>query len=299
MTAVKQAKFNFPQKQSLGSLYLAEKSFPHQRQWIGDAKGPMSLNLPENKSLGIALGQLGCTGLTSLNDEETKYIASLDFSASYFNDKTIQAVPGLSVSLPDLNELRLDFLKIGQRELDVLRYFKGLKTLWLTGTDLSDQALEAISSIPSLSHLILKKTSITDGGIVHLKGLSALQTLNVPSQISDAGLKNIGELSSLTRLDVSYTSITNAGIKYLVPMDSLSELYLNDTKLTDGVFEHLKEMPSLKTVFLSGTKITDAGLVMIEGSQNLEHLELRDTSASEAGLTRLRSKLPNCAIFGP
>jgi Leucine-rich repeat (LRR) protein len=299
MTAVKKANFNFPQKQSLGSLYLAEKNFPHQRQWIGDAKGTVTLNLPENRSLGIALGQLGCSGLTALNADETKYIASLDFSASYFNDKTIQAVPGLSVSLPDLNELRLDFLKIGPHELDSLRYFKELKTLWLTGTDLSDQALEALSSVSTLSHLILKKTSITDSGIVHLKGLTALQTLNLPSQISDEGLKNIGELATLTRLDVSYTAITNAGVKYLVPMQSLSELYLNDTKLTDGVFEHLKEMPSLKTIFLSGTKITDEGLVMIEGNQNLEHLELRDTSASEAGLNRLRSKLPTCAIFGP
>ena len=299
MTQVKQAKFNFPAKQSLGSLYLAEKVFPHQRQWIGDAKGPMSLNLPENKSLGLALGQLGSSGLGSLTADETHLIGSLDFSASYFNDKTVQATPGLSVSLPHLSELRLDFLKIGAREIDSLRYFSGLKTLWLTGTDLPDEALEPVGSLDKLWHLILKKTRITDSGIGRLKGLSALQTLNVPSQISDEGLKNIAALTNLTRLDVSYTAISNDGVAHLVPMTSLSELYLNDTKLSDGVFEHLSHMPSLKTVFLSGTKVTDHGIAQLEGNQNLEHLELRDTSASEVGLARLRSKLPNCSIFGP
>ncbi len=299
MTAVKQAKFNFPPKHSLGSLYLAERVFPHQRQWIGDAKGAMSLNLPENKTLGLALGPLGSGGLSSLNSDETQLICSLDFSASYFNDKTVQAAPGLSVSLPHLSELRLDFLKIGARELESLRYFSGLKTLWLTGTDLPDEALEPLGDLNKLVHLILKKTRITDSGILRLKGLTSLQTLNVPSQISDEGLANIQSLTSLTRLDVSYTAISNDGVKHLVPMNSLSELYLNDTKLSDGVFEHLSHMPSLKTVFLSGTKVTDNGIVQLEGNQNLEHLELRDTNASEVGLARLRSKLPNCSIFGP
>ena len=299
MTAVKQAKFNFPAKQSLGSLYLAERSFPHQRQWIGDAKGPVTLNLPENKSLGIALGQLGAGGLSTLSADEATLFTSLDFSASYFNDKTVQSAPGLSVSLPNLTELRLDFLKVGVREMESLRYFSGLKTLWLTGTDLTDDGLEPLGSLAGLVHLILKKTRITDSGIAALKNLAALQTLNVPSQISDEGLKYFAEFKNLSRLDISYTAISDAGVKYLVPMQALSEVYLNDTGLTDGVFEHLIKMPSLRTVFLSGTKVTDTGIVLMESNQNLEHLELRDTSATEVGIARLRSKLPSCSIFGP
>jgi hypothetical protein len=299
MTPVKQAKFNFPAKQSLGSLYLAERSFPHQRQWIGDAKGPVSLSIPENKNLGIALGQLGSGGLSSLSPEETALFSSLDFSASYFNDKTVQSAAGLGVSMPNLKELRLDFLKVGAREMESLRYFSGLKTLWLTGTDLADDALEPLVSLDGLVHLILKKTRITDSGINKLKNLSALQTLNVPAQITDEGLKYFAEFKNLTRLDISDTSISDSGVKYLVPMESLSEVYLNDTKVTDGVFEYLVNMPSLRTVFLSGTKVTDNGIVQMEKNQKLEHLELRDTSATELGIARLRAKLPACAIFGP
>jgi Leucine-rich repeat (LRR) protein len=299
MTPIKQAKINFPAKQSLGSLYLAERAFPHQRQWIGDAKGPMSLSIPENKNLGIALGQLGSGGLTSLSPEETHLFSSLDFSASYFNDKTVQSAAGLGVSMPNLNELRLDFLKVGASEMESLRYFSGLKTLWLTGTDLTDEGLDPLGSLGGLVHLILKKTRITDSGINKLKNLSALETLNLPSQITDDGLKYFADFKNLTRLDISDTAISDYGVKYLVPMESLTEIYLNDTKLTDGVFEHLVQMPTLRTIFLSGTKVTDNGIVHMEKNQKLEHLELRDTSATELGIARLRSKLPACAIFGP
>ncbi len=299
MARVKQATINFPAKQSVGSIYLAEKCFPHQRQWIGDAKGSVNLSIPESKNLGIALGQHGTTGLTSLPADESSHIGSLDFSASYFNEKTSYAAPELAVALPHLTEVRLDFLKVGVRELSSLRYFTELRTLWLTGTEITDDALEPLSGYGEIAHLVLKKTRITDSGIARLKNLEKLQTLNAPSQMTDEGLKNLAAFAALRRLDISYTRITDSGIRYLVGLNSLSELYLNDTNLSDSVIDFLSQMTSLKTIFLSGTKVTDTGISKLNGLANLEHLELRDTKTTDAGIAKLRNSLANCSIFGP
>ena len=80
MVASRAVQLNFPIKQSLGALYLAGMAFPHQRQWIGDAKGSISLTLPENKNFGLALGQSGYQELLALNPKESKEIFVIGLS---------------------------------------------------------------------------------------------------------------------------------------------------------------------------------------------------------------------------
>ena len=61
----------------------------------------------------------------------------------------------------------------------------------------------------------LADTKITDAGLVHLKGLTELQSLSmggVGSQITDAGLVHLKGLSSLQTLDLRFTQITDQGI---------------------------------------------------------------------------------------
>jgi internalin A len=299
LSMIKELSVTFPAKHSLGSLYVAERAFPHQRKWIGDAKGTVDVKLAADKLFGLALGQLGTEGFSSMSSEDLARINSLDFSASFFNEKTAQSASVLANSMPELLELRLDFLKLGARELSAAKNFQTVQTLWLTGTEIGDDVVEVVAAQGNIVNLVIKKTRITDGGMTKLANMGNLQTLNLPSQITDAGLQIIGGFPVLAKLDVSFTSITDQGIDHLSRLRSLSDLYLSDTKVTDAVFPFLLKIPSLKTIFLSGTVVTDAGIVQLENLPELEHLELRDTRATEMGVARLRQKLPNCAIFGP
>ena len=62
----------------------------------------------------------------------------------------------------------------------------------------------------------LRGTKITDAGLVHLKGLTELQKLNLSrSNITDAGLVHLKGLTGLVALDVGNTKITDAGIAEL------------------------------------------------------------------------------------
>jgi hypothetical protein len=289
----------FPAKHSLGSLYSAGRAFPHQRKWLGDAKGSVNLSLEDDKLLGIALGQLGTDGFSSMATEDLAKINSLDFSASYFNDKTAQSASVLADSMPRLLELRFDFLKVSNRELQAANHFHSLQTLWLTGTDLTDELIELVSAQNNIVNLVLKKTRITDGGMTKLKSMPNLQTLNLPSQISDPGLSILAQFPALQRLDVSFTAISDNGLAPLKSLTTLQELYVNDNKLTDAAMPHIAKIGSLTTIFLSGTQISDTGLEHLLEMPLLEHLELRDTRVTEHGISRLRQKMPKCAIFGP
>ena len=59
----------------------------------------------------------------------------------------------------------------------------------------------------------LNSTQIADAGLVHLKGLTSLDHLNlIKTQITDAGLEHLKGMTSLTTLDLTGTKITDAGL---------------------------------------------------------------------------------------
>lgn len=283
----------FPEKRSLGSLYTADERFPHQRKWIGEARGKVQLPFFPEKMLGVALGAVGWEGLADADSNELRHLRSIDFTTTQFNEKALQSVVGLI----DLTEVRLDFLKFSDDDLAQLKQFAILRTIWLTGAPVGDSSMNALLQLPSLVNLILKGTKVTDDGLASLSKMS-LESLTLPNQITDAGVRFLGCLKSLKRLDLSNTRITDDALSGLSSCSELEELYLTDTAITDKGISTLNVLPRLKTLFLSGTKISDSCLGSIESISTLEHLELRDTGATEIGIARLKAKLPHCAIFG-
>ena len=62
--------------------------------------------------------------------------------------------------------------------------------------------------------------------------------------MTDAGLKEVAQLKTLTWLNLSGTAVTDAGIKELAALTKLHTLYLTDTAVTDaGIKELQKALP--------------------------------------------------------
>ena len=81
-------------------------------------------------------------------------------------------------------------------------------------------AEKAIAEIQKLggrvTGLDLSSTKVTDAELVHIQGLSQLQTLNLGStSITDAGLAHLAGLTELQVLDLSSTKVTDAGVAEL------------------------------------------------------------------------------------
>jgi len=90
--------------------------------------------------------------------------------------------------------------------------------------------------------------TITDAGLIHLKGLTKLQTLGLDGRtITDAGLVHLKGLTNLQTLHLRATQITDAGLVHLKGLTGLQTLYLSDTAITDtGVAQLKKALPNCK-----------------------------------------------------
>jgi hypothetical protein len=87
-----------------------------------------------------------------------------------------------------------------------------LDILAVTGTHVTDAALETIGTLGRLRELGLAGTAVTDAGMRHLTRLRALQWLSVvDTQLTDGAVEFIGEIKSLAEVHVERTRVTGDG----------------------------------------------------------------------------------------
>ena len=89
-----------------------------------------------------------------------------------------------------------------------------------TGPVAAFEALGAAIERDASGHVVkvtcLRNEKITDGDLVHLKGLIDLKILYLgATQITDAGLVHLKGMTQLERLDLSETQVTDAGVAEL------------------------------------------------------------------------------------
>jgi len=158
-------------------------------------------------------------------------------------------------------------------------------------------------------------SQVTDAGLMHLKGLENLHSLNLEtSRVTDAGLVHLHGLPRLETLDLSTLTVTDAGLgELLKTLPRLQALDLTFTGVTDAGLAHLKELSQLRSLSLGGvladwsgpgkglallkpSPISDAGLEHLRGLKTLRELILYGTGATEEGVKRLQEALPKCDI---
>ncbi len=295
VASTKELTLVFPSKTTLGNLYLSKRTFPHNRSWIGQASGEVKLSLPDQSIIGLAMAHDVDARTAEGSAAALGQITSMDLSTAQYSPAFLAAILKLST----LVELRLDFLNLTSQDFVNLNEATALETLWLTGSTINDQILPLVQGVKTLTSLTIKSTKISDASMKALAALPHLKNLHLPATISDSGVIDLTASSSIEDLDISYTSITAKSLAALANLKSLSTLYVNDTTLSDDSMAEVKNIKGLKVLFLNGTKVTDKCLEQLAEATQLEHLELRDTKVTEIGIARLRSKLKDCAIFGP
>ena len=89
---------------------------------------------------------------------------------------------------------------------------------------------------------------VPDAGLVHLKGLTNLQSLSVAStNVTDAGLANLKGLTNLQMLHLECPMITEAGLEHLKELNKLRGLLLSRTRVSDEGIKKLQQaLPACK-----------------------------------------------------
>ncbi|MEM9016577.1 MAG: c-type cytochrome domain-containing protein [Verrucomicrobiota bacterium] len=90
------------------------------------------------------------------------------------------------------------------------------------------------------------------------------------SQVTDEGMKTVGQMKSLERLHLENTTVTDEGIKQIGSLAGLEYLNLYGTKVGNGIFETFKTLPALNRVYVWQTEVTPGEARAFEKSVNLE-----------------------------
>ena len=131
--------------------------------------------------------------------------------------------------------------------------------------------------LQGLKELELRSNPISDDGLEILAGMHSLTTLNVHAcTVSDAGLAHIAKLTNLERLDVGYSNrrITDAGATHLVNLTKLKWLCIYNSRITDKtVLEVISNLSSLQYVQLTDTDVTADGVAALKQALPSCHLD--------------------------
>lgn len=85
----------------------------------------------------------------------------------------------------------------------------------LSHVDSKDDDLAALAKLTRLEKVYLGR-STTDAGLVHLRGLTSLRSLDMQNtQITDAGLESLSGLTGLVQIYTHGSKITEAGVQSL------------------------------------------------------------------------------------
>ncbi|MDP7009756.1 MAG: hypothetical protein QF685_00105 [Verrucomicrobiota bacterium] len=112
-----------------------------------------------------------------------------------------------------------------------------------------------------IEQLLLMNAPLTDLGADRISKLTDLTALNlVDTQISDEGLKHIGNLPNLRKLELGRNkNITDAGVQHLMGLKKLEKLNVSYTRVGDKGLMKLGELPSLNYLDLRRSRVTPAG----------------------------------------
>jgi hypothetical protein len=126
----------------------------------------------------------------------------------------------------------------------------------------TDAELAKIALISQHLNLMLASCPITNDGLSNLEGKSNVRYLNLAkTSVTDEGMKHLRGMN-LQSLDLSATRITDAGLATLGEFDfpDLKEIVLIRTPITDEGLMHLASFKALEWVSTRGTKVTRDGI---------------------------------------
>ena len=129
---------------------------------------------------------------------------------------------------------------------------------------------------------------ITDDWLSRVAGLTTLTNLDVANcDVRGPGLKHIGTLRNLERLNFTLTPLTDAHLRHLGGLTKLRVFSFASAKCTGEGFAHLGALQAVENLNFHYTPVNDAGLKEIARLQHLERLEIVHTHFTDAGALHL------------
>jgi len=125
----------------------------------------------------------------------------------------------------------------------------------------------------------------------------AANAINVSKNFGDEQLKQLAPAAQqLQWLDIAKSQVTDAGMAEVGKLGSLTRLHLENTAVTDAALAEIGKLAKLEYLNLYGTKVTDAGLAQLANLKNLRKVYLWQTGVTEEGAKKLQEAIPGLDV---
>lgn len=307
---VSQGLENLQHAKHLEEIYLSEN--PLGDGWLEDIVGLNSL-----RKIELTLTNLTDLGLSFLGQLER--LTDLGLGG---NPKISDAGLAHLRNCTHLEWLDLSDSAVSDEGLAYLEKMSQLRFINLAGTRVRGNGLHHLSRMTFLKVLYLGGTDGLDlRNVLFLRDMKNLRTVWITTEVTDAGLHNLGELSQISALWLDHTRLTGSGLSDLKGLKNLKSLHLqgnpiqddklsqlsgfagltefdlSDTLIGDSGILLLANLPHLEKLDLHRTRVSDRSISTLSKLQDLEFVDLSNTRVSPDGLNSLRKMLPNCRII--
>lgn len=202
-----------------------------------------------------------------------------------------------------LRHLGLHATPISDKSIPVILSIKGLESLEIGDTEVTDQGLAELSASRSITHLEINLgRRITNDGIKNLANMPQLRILEFAGSknVTAACLADLTPLRNLENLGINYLQVEPKDLDVLEEFKRLSLIDASDCSLNDSCVARIARVPSLTVINLNGSNLTDKGLEKLTSLKNLQLLSLKDCpNLTDRGIQELQQKLPRCHVVYP
>ena len=162
-------------------------------------------------------------------------------------------------------------------------------------TTLSDGWLTNLVNLPDLAYLDLSNSNIEGPGLKHVGALKSLERLNLTlTLITDPWLEQLAGLTNLRVISLASAKCSGAGYKFLGNLKRLESANFHTAPVDDAGIAGISKVPSHERLEVVHTHFTDAGAQALAKLVNLERLQMGSRDATGAavkpltGLKKLR-----------
>lgn len=210
------------------------------------------------------------------------------------------------VSPEGIDCLRISFTSLDDKEdgmcdktLTYVSRFKGLKSMILTRSDVTDEGLLNLKNLPLLEHIEFVGAPVKGSSFSALSTLSHLLSFNCSQcQIEEKYFTLLPQFKSLQALHINRCRLTKAEFQNVLQCTKLVHLAIaNNSIVDDELIKSLAALKNLRILDVRYTKVTPAGLMSLKGRIPLKYLYLTDHGNSELDGPRLEKCFPGLQIF--
>ncbi len=153
-----------------------------------------------------------------------------------------------------------------------------------------DEVLVPIGELKTIEGLNLTDSHTTAVG-------EPRETYVGENNITDVGLRSLGEMPRLTYLSLAMTRVTSEGMNTVARFRCLKKLDLSYTDVDDAGMAALATLPELESLILIETKVTDRGLLELASCRSLQWLSVIDADGvTDEGAVALQQRRPTLRI---